>query len=102
MAKLRIIYHLTKGKKKKKLNKNNRFNRFKVFALTVAKYALLFAVSFAVEQFVANLLVGLDLAVVEFALNELGNTLAIKVLLKLFLLANFSFGKRKKSKKKRL
>ncbi|MBO6225551.1 MAG: hypothetical protein J6N72_08920 [Psychrobacter sp.] len=80
----------------KKFNKNNRL---KAFALAMAKFALLFLVAFTVENLVAQLLAGLDFTVLEFALNELGNTLAFKVLVKLVFFANQFFGKGKGSKK---
>lgn len=80
----------------KKLNKNNRFNRFKVFALAVLKLTFFMAVAFAVESLVAHLLGDLDFAVLEFALNELGSDFAIRVLVKLLLLANHFFGKKEK------
>ena len=75
----------------KNLNKNKLVNRAKATLFTLVKLAVLFAVSFAVEGFVTHLLAGLNFAVAEFLLNEVGNTLTLKVLLKLALFANHFF-----------
>ena len=83
----------------KNLNNNKLVNRTKAFALKFAKLALLLLVAFAVEQFVGHLFAGLDFAFAEFALSEFGNSLAVKLLVKVLFLANHFTGKGKKSNK---
>lgn len=83
----------------KNLNNNKLVNRSKAFALNFAKLVLLLLVAFAVEQFVGHLFTGVDFAFAEFAVSEVGNSLAVKLLVKALLLANHFTGKGKKSNK---
>lgn len=82
----------------KKLNNNKLVDRFNKFALDFAKLALFFLISFLVEQAVNNFLVGFDSAVLEFALNELGNALIVKFLFRLFIASNLLRMSRKDKK----
>lgn len=81
-----------------KLNKNKKAVNFKKIAFDFAKHALLFAIAFIIEQSVGHLLVGMDSSVLEFALNELSNMVAIKIFYKIFLLANSLRAKNKDGK----
>lgn len=82
----------------KYLNKNKLVDRLNKFALDFAKLALLFLVSFLVELAVKKFLVGFDSAIIEFALNELGNALIVKSLIRLLLVANVLRGNRNNHK----
>lgn len=54
-------------------------------AFKALEIAALFVVAFAVEQLVGLILTGFEMAILEFALNEAGNAVIIKLLLKLAL-----------------
>ena len=81
----------------KKFNKNKKAANFKKLAFDFAKYALLFLIAFIVEQSVGHFLAGLDNAMLEFALNEFGNMVVLKILLKALMLAVSLRAKDKKS-----
>lgn len=83
----------------KNLNKNKLVDRLNKFALDFAKLALFFLISFLVEAAVNKFLAGYDSAVVSFALNELGNALVVKFLVKLLLAAHAMRDNRKIDKK---
>lgn len=72
----------------KHLNKNKLVDRLNKLALDFAKLALFFVIAFLVELAVEKFLVGFDSAILEFALNELGNAVVVKFLVRLLLVAN--------------
>lgn len=81
----------------KKFNKNKKAVNFKKLAFDFAKNALLLLIAFIVEQAVGHFLVGLDSAVLDFALNEFGNMIVLKALLKVLMLIAALRAKNKKS-----
>ncbi len=72
----------------KNLNNNKLVDKFNKFAVDFAKLALFFLISFVVEIAVKKFLVGFDSAILEFALNELGNALVVKFLIRLLIVSN--------------
>lgn len=78
----------------KHLNKNKLVDRLNKLALDFAKLALFFVIAFLVELAVEKFLVGFDSAILEFALNELGNAVVVKFLVRLLLVANALRGNR--------
>lgn len=83
----------------KHLNKNKLVDRLNKLALDFAKLALFFVIAFLVELAVEKFLVGFDSAILEFALNELGNAVVVKFLVRLLLVANALRGNRLNHKK---
>ncbi len=77
----------------KNLNNTNRTNRAKAFAFKFAKLAFLLLVAFAVEQLVGHLFANVNFAFATFVLSEFGNSLAVKLLIKVLFLANQFTGK---------
>ena len=78
----------------KHLNKIKLVDRLNKLALDFAKLALFFVIAFLVELAVEKFLVGFDSAILEFALNELGNAVVVKFLVRLLLVANALRGNR--------
>lgn len=83
----------------KNLNNNKLVNRFNKFALEFVKLAAFFLISFLVEQTVKHFLGGVDSAILEFALNELGNALVVKSVVRLLLALNLMRVEEKDAKK---
>lgn len=83
----------------KNLNKNKLVDRLNKLAVDFIKLAAFFLISFMVELAVNKFLAGFDSAVISFVLNELGNALVIKFLVRLLIALNVLRSNRDNDKK---